>query len=52
VQILDLLILSAPAVPSAALLPCLAALPFGWQAGGADIASGKTRLWLDSDRVD
>jgi membrane-associated phospholipid phosphatase/tRNA A-37 threonylcarbamoyl transferase component Bud32 len=44
-------ILSAQAVPSAALLPCIAALPSGWQVRGADIASGKTRLWLDSDRA-
>jgi hypothetical protein len=45
------MILSAQAVPSAALLPCVAALPSGWEAHGADIASGKTRLWLDSDRA-
>jgi len=45
------MILSAQAVPSASLLPCIAALPSGWQADGADIASGKTRLWLDSDRA-
>ena len=45
------MILSAQAVPSAALLPCIAALPSGWSIGGADIASGKTSLWLDSDRA-
>src|SRR5207248_2908436 len=45
------MILSAQAVPSAATLPCLAALPSGWSIGGADIASGKARLWLDSDRA-
>jgi membrane-associated phospholipid phosphatase len=45
------MILSAQAVPSAALLPCIAALPSGWRVGGADIASGKARLWLDSDRA-
>jgi hypothetical protein len=45
------MILSAQAVPSAALLPCIASLPSGWKAGGADITSGKTRLWLDSDRA-
>jgi hypothetical protein len=44
-------ILSAQAVPSAALLPCVAALPSGWQVRGADIASGKARLWLHSDRA-
>jgi hypothetical protein len=45
------MILSAQAVPSAAMLPCLAALPSGWSTGGADIASGHTRFWLDSDRA-
>jgi hypothetical protein len=44
-------ILTAQAVPSAALLPCIAALPSGWTIGGADIASGKTSFWLDSDRA-
>ena len=45
------MILSAQAVPSAALLPCIAVLPAGWSIGGADIASGKTSFWLDSDRA-
>ena len=45
------MILSAQAVPSAALLPCVSALPSGWSIGGADIASGKTSLRLDSDRA-
>jgi hypothetical protein len=45
------MILSAQAVPSAAMLPCIAALPSGWSTGGADISSGKVRLWLDSDRA-
>jgi hypothetical protein len=52
------MILSAQAVPSAAMLPCItvlpsgiAALPSGWNTGGADITSGKVRLWLDSDRA-
>ena len=45
------MILSAQAVPSAALLPCIAALPAGWSVGGADIASGKASFWLDSDRA-
>jgi hypothetical protein len=45
------MILSAQAVPSAAMLPCLAALPTGWSIGGVDIASGKVSLWLDSDRA-
>ncbi|HYB45948.1 MAG TPA: hypothetical protein VED20_01140, partial [Streptosporangiaceae bacterium] len=42
-------ILSAQAVPSAALLPCIATLPYGWHPDGADIASGHARFWLDSD---
>ncbi len=45
------MILSAQAVPSAAMLPCVAALPSGWSIGGADISSGEVRLWLDSDRA-
>jgi hypothetical protein len=45
------MILSAQAVPSAGLLPCIAALPSGWNVGGVDISSGKTSLWLDSDRA-
>ena len=45
------MILSAQAVPSAAMLPCIAALPSGWSIGGADISSGKASLWLDSDRA-
>jgi len=45
------MILSAQAVPSAALLPCIAALPSGWSIGGADISTGKASLWLDSDRA-
>jgi membrane-associated phospholipid phosphatase len=44
-------ILSAQAVPSAAMLPCLAALPSGWSIGGADIHSGAVSLWLNSDRA-
>jgi hypothetical protein len=42
-------ILSAQAVPSAAMLPCIKAPPAGWHANGADIASGHARFWLDSD---
>jgi tRNA A-37 threonylcarbamoyl transferase component Bud32 len=45
------IILSAQAVPSAAMLPCIAALPSGWSIGRADISSGRARLWLDSDRA-
>jgi hypothetical protein len=45
------MILSAQAVPSAAMLPCIAALPSGWSTDGADIASGHTTFWLNSDRA-
>jgi tRNA A-37 threonylcarbamoyl transferase component Bud32 len=45
------MILSAQAVPSAAMLPCIAAFPSGWSIGGADIASGRVSLRLDSDRA-
>ena len=45
------MILSAQAVPSAARLPCLTALRSGWHVGGADIASGHARFWLDSDQA-
>ena len=45
------MILTAQAVPSAALLPCMAALPSGWRASGADVASGRARFWLDSDQA-
>jgi tRNA A-37 threonylcarbamoyl transferase component Bud32/membrane-associated phospholipid phosphatase len=45
------MILTAQAVPSAALLPCIAALPSGWSIDGVDIASGKASFGLDSDRA-
>jgi membrane-associated phospholipid phosphatase/tRNA A-37 threonylcarbamoyl transferase component Bud32 len=43
--------LAAQAVPSAAILPCIATLPSGWQVGGADIHSGRASFWLDSDQA-
>jgi len=45
------MILAAQAVPSAAQLPCVSVLPSGWQIGGADIASGRSVFWLDSDQA-
>jgi serine/threonine protein kinase len=45
------MILAAQAVPSAALVPCISALPAGWQVGGADIESGHARFWLNSDQA-
>jgi len=45
------MILAAQAVPSAALVPCVAELPSGWQTGGADIATGHSVFWLNSDQA-
>jgi membrane-associated phospholipid phosphatase/tRNA A-37 threonylcarbamoyl transferase component Bud32 len=45
------MILAAQAVPSAALVPCVGAVPSGWSVGGADIASGHAKFWLDSDQA-
>jgi hypothetical protein len=45
------MILAAQAVPSAAQLPCVPELPSGWRVGGADIASGRSVFWLDSDQA-
>jgi hypothetical protein len=43
------MILSAQAVPSSAMVPCIAALPSGWTVGGTDIRNGQARFWLNSD---
>jgi len=45
------MILAAQAVPSAAFLPCIAALPPGWTASGAQIASGRATFGLDSGQA-
>ena len=45
------MILAAQAVPSSALLPCIAALPSGWTAGAAEITNGRSQFWLDSDQA-
>ena len=45
------MILSAQAVPSSAMLPCIAALPSGWTAGAAEITNGRSLFWLDSDQA-
>ena len=47
------MILAAQAVPSAAFLPCIAALPPGWTAPGTDaeIASGQASFWLNSGQA-
>ncbi len=43
------MILVAQAVPSAAFLPCIAALPPGWTPGDAEIASGRATFVLNDD---
>lgn len=43
-------VLLAQSVPSATALPCVSEFPAGWSFGGADISSGLSRFWLDSDR--
>ena len=45
------MVLAAQAVPSAALPPCITALPVGWTAAGAEITSGKADFWLDSGQA-
>jgi membrane-associated phospholipid phosphatase len=45
------MVLSAQAVPSSRLLPCIAALPSGWTVNHADIISGRSVFWLDSDQA-
>ncbi len=42
------MILAAQAVPSAAFLPCIAALPSGWTAAGGQIANGRSSFALNS----
>jgi hypothetical protein len=45
------MILAAQAVPSAAFLPCIAALPSGWTAALAEVASGRASFSLDFGRA-
>lgn len=45
------LVLSAQAVPSATLVPCIARLPAGWSFSGSEFRDGASRFWLDSDRA-
>ena len=42
------MILAAQAVPSAAFLPCIAALPSGWTTVNGEISSGRASFGLDS----
>ncbi len=43
-------VLMAQAVPSAAWLPCLDAVPLGWSLAGVEVRDGSGGFWLDSDR--
>jgi hypothetical protein len=45
------MIVSAQAVPSSALLPCIAALPSGWTADTAEVSNGQAVFWLNSDQA-
>ena len=44
-------VLMAQAVPSATRIPCLAALPAGWELGGVHVERHEARFWLDSDKA-
>ena len=40
------MILMAQSVPTATSLPCVSALPAGWQEGGLNIKRGRATFWL------
>jgi hypothetical protein len=44
------MVLLAQAVPTAAQVPCIAALPAGWTFGGVQILEDEGSFWLSSDR--
>lgn len=46
----NMMILIAQSVPEATAVPCLGALPAGWELGGVEVQRDRTRFWLDSDR--
>jgi len=43
-------VLMAQSVPSASWVPCVGAVPLGWDFAGLDARRGSARFWLDSDR--
>lgn len=47
----QVLILAAQGIPSAAYVPCIENFPVGWTFGGSEAKSGFFRFWLDSDRA-
>ncbi len=46
----NLMILMAQSVPSATAVPCVAALPAGWETGSVNVRQDRTQFWLDSDQ--
>jgi hypothetical protein len=46
-----LMVLMAQAVPEATQVPCLEALPAGWELGGAHVVRHEAAFWLDSDQA-
>lgn len=47
----ETLVLMAQSVPGAQQVPCIAALPAGWEFRSIDIRSGRSSFTLDSDRA-
>ena len=43
-------LLMAQSVPTAEWVPCLEAMPLGWQVGELEAERGSARFWLSSDR--
>jgi hypothetical protein len=43
-------VLMAQAVPTASWVPCLDAVPLGWQLAGVEVRDGSGGFWLGSDR--
>jgi hypothetical protein len=46
-----LIVLMAQAVPEATQVPCLDALPAGWELGGVHVKRHEAAFWLDSDQA-
>jgi hypothetical protein len=47
----EVMILMAQAVSTATAVPCVAALPAGWDVGGVRVRRGDGRFWLNSDQA-
>ena len=46
----NLMILMAQSVPSATSVPCVAALPAGWETGSVGVRQDRSQFWLNSDK--